>query len=563
MDLETLETGLRRAVGRRKVTEDYVAASLVERLAVTLDCDSPTPRIGEALPPGWHTIFCLQAPPRAELGDDGLPRQYDLIPPVAMQRRLFGGARLEFHGRLVVGEPVRCESELSETKVRSTATAHLAIATLRHRFFGPAGLAVVEEQDIIHMEAWRRQRENPGAREGRPSPTWQRAITPDALTLFRFSAMTFNSHRIHYDAPYAENVEKLPGLVVQGKLIALQLLETMRRAAPDADLTHFAYRSAQPLYAGRRCTLAVKLGDGGNDARLWAEDEAGAVCADWLAHPRQASPWLTAKGGCDAPDRACRAGPAGHAGASRAGPAGAGTGAYPNRPIRLVVPYPAGGTADAMARALGQELMVAWGQPVVVENRPGASTIIGAEFVARSAPDGYTLLFTTDSTLTINPMLHKQLSYQPQKDFAPITVIGYQDLVLVVHPSVPARTLEEFVALAKAKPGTLNYGSFGNGSPAASRHGDVQSARRHIAPACSIQGHRPGLDRSPERHRADGVCRRVRCRADPRRQGARPRHGRRSTLAAVRRRPDLRGERLPANVRARLVGHCRAGRHTR
>jgi tripartite-type tricarboxylate transporter receptor subunit TctC len=138
--------------------------------------------------------------------------------------------------------------------------------------------------------------------------------------------------------------------------------------------------------------------------------------------------------------------------------------AYPNRPIRLVVPYPAGGTADAMARALGQELMVAWGQPVVVENRPGASTIIGAEFVARSAPDGYTLLFTTDSTLTINPMLHKQLSYQPQKDFAPITVIGYQDLVLVVHPSVPARTLEEFVALAKAKPGTLNYGSFGNGS---------------------------------------------------------------------------------------------------
>ena len=278
MDLETLETGLRRAVGRRKVTEDYVAASLVERLAVTLDCDLPTPRIGEALPPGWHTIFCLQAPPRAALGDDGLPRQYDLIPPVAMQRRLFGGARLEFHGRLVVGEPVRCESELSETKVRSTATAHLAIATLRHRFFGPAGLAVVEEQDIIHMDVVEGANEKaPGAREGRPSPTWQRAIMPDALTLFRFSAMTFNSHRIHYDAPYAENVEKLPGLVVQGKLIALQLLETMRRAAPGAELTHFAYRSAQPLYAGHRCTLAVKLGDGGNDARLWAEDEAGAV----------------------------------------------------------------------------------------------------------------------------------------------------------------------------------------------------------------------------------------------------------------------------------------------
>src|SRR3981081_346583 len=135
--------------------------------------------------------------------------------------------------------------------------------------------------------------------------------------------------------------------------------------------------------------------------------------------------------------------------------------AYPHRPIRLVVPYPPGGAADAMARARWQELTIAWGQPVVVENRPGAGTIIGAEFAARSAPDGYTLLFTTASTLTINPLLHKRLPYEPQKDFAPITMIGYQDLVLVVHPSVPARTLEELIAYAKANPGVLNYGSFG------------------------------------------------------------------------------------------------------
>jgi tripartite-type tricarboxylate transporter receptor subunit TctC len=138
--------------------------------------------------------------------------------------------------------------------------------------------------------------------------------------------------------------------------------------------------------------------------------------------------------------------------------------AFPSRPIRLIVPYPPGGTADAMARALGQELTAAWGKAVVIENRPGASTIIGADVAARSPPDGYTLLFTTDSTLTIAPMLHTRLPYDPQRDFAPITLIAYQDLVLVVNPSVPARTLEEFVALAGAKPGTLNYGSFGRGS---------------------------------------------------------------------------------------------------
>jgi 3-methylfumaryl-CoA hydratase len=297
MNLQAVEADLRRAVGARKVVEDHVAPALVERLAVTLECDAPAPRAGEALPAGWHTIFCLQAPPRAGLGDDGLPRQYDLIPAIAMQRRMFGGARMEFHRPLVVGEGVRCESELSDVKMRSTPAAHLAIATLRHCFSGRSGLAVVEEQDIIHMEPIADDQKNGGAgaeragaaKESRPTPasqpasqptlqpTWQRATVPDALTLFRFSALTFNSHRIHYDAPYAESVEKLPGLVVQGKLIALQLLETVRRAAPDAAPKQFSYRSTRPLYAGARCTLAVKLGDSGSDASMWAQDDAGAI----------------------------------------------------------------------------------------------------------------------------------------------------------------------------------------------------------------------------------------------------------------------------------------------
>ena len=207
--------------------------------------------------------------------------------------------------------------------------------------------------------------------------------------------------------------------------------------------------------------------------------------------------------------------------------------------------------------------MVAWGQPVVVENRPGASTIIGAEFVARSAPDGYTLLFTTDSTLTINPMLHKQLSYQPQNNFAPITVIGYQDLVLVVHPSVPARTLEEFVALAKAKPGTLNYGSFGNGSQphlAMEMFSQLAGISLLHVPSKGIAQVLTDLLSGTVQTAFVGVSAAGLIRDG---KGARPRHGRRSTLAAVRRRPDLRGEGLPANVRARLVGHRRAGGHAR
>jgi 3-methylfumaryl-CoA hydratase len=283
MDPKDLEADLRRSVGARKVVEDDIAPSLVERLAVTLGCEDAPPRAGQPLPPGWHTIFCLQAPHHRELGDDGLPRRYDLIPPVPMQRRLFGGARLAFHAPLVVGEPVRCESDLSDIKVRTTASAQLAIATLRHRFFGRRGLALVEEQDIIHMEpigatgVGNGEPKAESKREIRPPPTWQRTIVPDAITLFRFSALTFNSHRIHYDAPYAESVEKLPGLVVQGKLIALSLLETVRRAAPETDFKEYQYRSMRPIYADRPCTLAVELSETGTEARLWAEDATGVA----------------------------------------------------------------------------------------------------------------------------------------------------------------------------------------------------------------------------------------------------------------------------------------------
>ncbi len=274
LDLAAIETNLRRAIGGRAVIEDFAAPIMTTRLAATLEVDAPRP--GDALPPGWHMIFCLDAPSRSELDVDGLPRGFKLIPPVDMPRRMFGGARLSFHAPLVVGEPIRCESELGDVKVRSTATAHLAIATLRHRLFGAAGLAVVEEQDIIHLSPIEDGREKAAApADPGPLPAWQRDILPDQIMLFRFSALTFNSHRIHYDKPYAIEVERLPNLVVQGKLIALHLLETVRRFVPEAAVAQFEYRSTRPLYAGTRCTLAGS--PSGADLRLWAQNADGKV----------------------------------------------------------------------------------------------------------------------------------------------------------------------------------------------------------------------------------------------------------------------------------------------
>ena len=136
---------------------------------------------------------------------------------------------------------------------------------------------------------------------------------------------------------------------------------------------------------------------------------------------------------------------------------------YPVKPIRIIVPYPAGGTSDILARSIGQKLSESLGQPVVVENKPGANGNVGAEFVARSTPDGYTLLLADIGALAISPSVYPKLPFDPAKDFAPVTLVAYSPHILVVHPSVPAGSVKELVALAKSKPGKLNFAISGVG----------------------------------------------------------------------------------------------------
>jgi tripartite-type tricarboxylate transporter receptor subunit TctC len=139
---------------------------------------------------------------------------------------------------------------------------------------------------------------------------------------------------------------------------------------------------------------------------------------------------------------------------------------YPSKAIRLVVPFTPGGSSDILARAVGQKLTEAWGQPVVIDNVPGAGGSVGADKVARAAPDGYTLLMAHIGTLAVNPLIYPRLSYDPVKSFAPVAWVARVPNVLVVHPSVAARSVQELVALARARPGQLNYASGGNGSAA-------------------------------------------------------------------------------------------------
>jgi tripartite-type tricarboxylate transporter receptor subunit TctC len=149
-------------------------------------------------------------------------------------------------------------------------------------------------------------------------------------------------------------------------------------------------------------------------------------------------------------------------GVANAAPAAAQT--FPARPIRIVVPFAPGGITDILARALGQKLGEALGQPVVIDNRPGGNSQVGAEIVARAPPDGTTLMVSADTTFVMNPHLYGRLAYDPSKDFVPVSGLGISPQALVVHPSVPAKSVRDLVALARAKPGALNYGTFGIGS---------------------------------------------------------------------------------------------------
>ena len=172
---------------------------------------------------------------------------------------------------------------------------------------------------------------------------------------------------------------------------------------------------------------------------------------------------------------------------------------YPSKPIHIVVPFAPGGITDILARALGQRLTDAWGQQVVIENKPGANSQIGAEYVAKAAPDGYTLLVSADTTFVMNPHLYSKLGYDPVKDFVPVSGLGISPQALVVHPSVPASTVAELIAYAKTKPGELNYGTFGPAPAAISTSSWLQIADRREVHRRALQGRGAGDHRSARR----------------------------------------------------------------
>lgn len=274
---------LRNWIGKRETRTDVASAWPLAALGATLDRRDPLPQPGDAVPPGWHWLYFLDTVPASELGPDGHPKRGGFLPPVTLPRRMWAGGRIEFLRPLRVGEAIRRDSEIVSVEPKQGRSGSLVFVTVRHTVSGAGEVAVVEEQDIVYREAARPGEPPP---QGRPAPqnaAWQRAIAPDPVLLFRFSALTFNGHRIHYDLDYCRNEERYPALVVHGPLQTILLLDLCRRHA-SRPLKKLDYRALHPIFHTERFTVNGNPSEDGSKAELWTANAAGCYAMSGTAY---------------------------------------------------------------------------------------------------------------------------------------------------------------------------------------------------------------------------------------------------------------------------------------
>ena len=269
---------LRSWIGRQEVLTDRVTAVPMAALSATLDRDDPRPAAGDPLPPLWHWLYFLPIVQASEIGPDGHPKRGGFLPPVPLPRRMWAGGRFTFHAPVGVDDTITRTSTVADVTVKEGRAGALCFVLVRHEVAGPNGPVLTEEHDIVYRDA-------PGPNEPpakpRPAPdgaVWRRDIVPDDVLLFRYSALTFNSHRIHYDRRYVTTEEGYPGLIVHGPLIATLLVDLLRRNA-SAPLRSFRFRAVSPLFDIAPFAVSGKPLEDGKVA-LWASNQAGHLAME-------------------------------------------------------------------------------------------------------------------------------------------------------------------------------------------------------------------------------------------------------------------------------------------
>ncbi len=267
-------------IGRTDTRTDTVTVAPLVALSALLDREDPPPRPGDAAPPLAHWLYFLPVYRESEAGADGHAAKGGFLPPVELPRRMWAGSRLEFLRPLVVDSEVTRVSRIENIAEKEGRSGKLVFVTVRHEVSDAGGLVLSDEHDIVFRG------ETALAAKPVPAPrdeTWRREIHPDPVLLFRYSAVTFNSHRIHYDHPYVTRVEGYPGLVVHGPLTATLLVDLLRRSAPGVKLATFTFRAMRPLYDTANFFTCGVPDEANRSARLWTRDAGGAVTMEATA----------------------------------------------------------------------------------------------------------------------------------------------------------------------------------------------------------------------------------------------------------------------------------------
>jgi len=263
-------------VGKTMIAHDDVTTFPLAAFAATLERDA----VPGIVPPLWHWFYFLPVTPLSQAGPDGHQKRGGFLPPVELPRRIWAGGRLTFHAPLRMGSHITRQSTIQRIEDKTGRTGRLVFVTVQHRIDADGVACITEEHDIGYreMSSVSLPDTNTGAKQPDRAPTgeaWSQVINADPVLLFRYSALTFNSHRIHYDHPYVTQVEGYPDLVVHGPLIATLLADLVGQHQPERTMTSFSFRAVRPTFSGHPFTVCGTPSADGNSVDLWAKDHNG------------------------------------------------------------------------------------------------------------------------------------------------------------------------------------------------------------------------------------------------------------------------------------------------
>jgi 3-methylfumaryl-CoA hydratase len=272
-------------IGRTEAVADVISATPYAALSATLDRPPVRPPAGTPLPPLWHWLYFLPLHAQSEIGQDGHAKRGSFLPPVSLQRRMWAGGQLDFRRALRVGDNVTRTSTIENVEAKTGRSGSLVFVRVRHeiRRNDESDVALLEIHDIVYREA-----AVPGASPPPPiaaprDAAWAREVIPDDVLLFRYSALTFNGHRIHYDRRYVTEFEGYPGLIVHGPLIATLLLDLLYRQRPAAQVVRFEFKAIRPMFDVSRFHVCGTPAADGKSVHLWAQDHDGWLTMDAAA----------------------------------------------------------------------------------------------------------------------------------------------------------------------------------------------------------------------------------------------------------------------------------------